>query len=100
MLSCVSGALLFPFNSLVDAIQNYTQQSVDPLKMPSGPVTRLRAKRFKEALSGLIHQHEEMIRTCFNTSSRHFDEKLITIIQTLEGPNEEGLSLGSNEFLT
>jgi hypothetical protein len=26
----------------------------DPLSLPSGPITRLRAKRFKEALNGLI----------------------------------------------
>jgi hypothetical protein len=28
----------------------------DPLSLPSGPITRLRAKRFKEALNGLIQK--------------------------------------------
>jgi len=28
----------------------------DPLSLPSGPITRLRAKRFKEALNGLIQE--------------------------------------------
>jgi hypothetical protein len=26
----------------------------DPLSLPSGPITRLKAKRFKEALNGII----------------------------------------------
>jgi hypothetical protein len=30
----------------------------DPLSLPSGPITRLRAKRFKEALNGLIQENE------------------------------------------
>jgi hypothetical protein len=29
----------------------------DPLSLPSGPITRLRAKRFKEALNGLIQEN-------------------------------------------
>ena len=29
----------------------------DHLSLPEGPVTRLRAKRFKEALNGLIEEH-------------------------------------------
>ena len=28
----------------------------DPLSLPSGPITRLRAKHFKEALNGLIQE--------------------------------------------
>jgi hypothetical protein len=30
------------------------QESNDPLEVPVGPVTRLRAKRFKEAFNGLL----------------------------------------------
>jgi hypothetical protein len=29
----------------------------DPLSLPSGPITRLRAKRFKEVLNGLIQEN-------------------------------------------
>jgi hypothetical protein len=29
----------------------------DPLSLPSGPITRLRAKHFKEALNGLIQEN-------------------------------------------
>ena len=36
------------------------QRSRDPLSLPSGPITRLRAKRFKEALNGLIQHIGEM----------------------------------------
>ncbi|XP_062086346.1 uncharacterized protein LOC133792455 [Humulus lupulus] len=31
--------------------------TLDPLSLPSGPITRLRAKRFKEALNGLIQEN-------------------------------------------
>jgi hypothetical protein len=33
---------------------NGAEVAQDPLSLPSGPITRLRAKRFKEALYGLI----------------------------------------------
>jgi hypothetical protein len=33
---------------------NGAEFAQDPLSLPSGPITRLRAKRFKEALNGLI----------------------------------------------
>ncbi|PON64413.1 hypothetical protein PanWU01x14_124820, partial [Parasponia andersonii] len=36
------------------------QYSHDPLSLPGGPITRLRAKRFKEALNGLIQHISEM----------------------------------------
>ena len=39
------------------------QRSRDPLSLPSGPITRLRAKRFKEALNGLIQHVGEMANT-------------------------------------
>ena len=81
-----------------DAIQNLTQQLKDPLRMPSGPVTRFRAKRFKEALNGLIHQQEEMIHASYNMGLRHFDEELITIIKAFEVPNEGSVSLGKMEL--
>jgi hypothetical protein len=33
------------------------QPSKDPLEVPVGPVTRLRAKKFKEAFNGLFKIH-------------------------------------------
>ncbi|OMO58408.1 hypothetical protein CCACVL1_25459 [Corchorus capsularis] len=35
----------------------------DPLKMPLGPMTRARAKRFKDALMGLVRTHLEDLKT-------------------------------------
>jgi hypothetical protein len=36
---------------------NGAEVAQDPLSLPSGPITRLRAKRFKEALTGLIQEN-------------------------------------------
>jgi hypothetical protein len=36
---------------------NGAEFAQDPLSLPSGPITRLRAKHFKEALNGLIHEN-------------------------------------------
>ena len=38
------------------ACETQRQHSKDPLSLPSGPVTRLRAKHFKEALNGLVQE--------------------------------------------
>ncbi|OMP02952.1 hypothetical protein CCACVL1_02655 [Corchorus capsularis] len=35
----------------------------DPLKMPLGPLTRARAKRFKDALMGLVRTHFEGLKS-------------------------------------
>jgi hypothetical protein len=36
---------------------NGAEFAQDPLSLPSCPITRLRAKRFKEALNGLIQEN-------------------------------------------
>jgi hypothetical protein len=36
---------------------NGAEFAQDPLSLPSGPITRLRAKRFKEALNALIQEN-------------------------------------------
>jgi hypothetical protein len=36
---------------------NEVEVTQDPLSLPSGPITRLRAKRFKEALNRLIEEN-------------------------------------------
>ena len=35
---------------------NGAEFAQDPLSFPSGPITRLRAKRFKDALNGLVQE--------------------------------------------
>jgi hypothetical protein len=37
--------------------ENGAEVTQDPLSLPSGPITRLRAKRFKDALNGLIQEN-------------------------------------------
>jgi hypothetical protein len=36
---------------------NGAEVAQNPLSLPSGPITRLRAKRFSEALNGLIQEN-------------------------------------------
>jgi hypothetical protein len=36
---------------------NGTEFAQDPLSLPSGPISRLRAKHFKESLNGLIQEY-------------------------------------------
>ncbi|KZV46324.1 hypothetical protein F511_14549 [Dorcoceras hygrometricum] len=45
----------------------------DPLALPSGPITRGRIKKFKEALHGLALSTQEM----FNGEGNHAHEKLV-----------------------
>ena len=66
------------------------QHPRDPLGLPIGPITRLRAKRFKEALNGLIQE------VCTQVNSwkpielgPHYHQKSITIIGVLEEPGQK-----------
>ena len=44
-----------PSDADLDAIQEAVQiQDEDPLSIPTGPITRARAKQLKETLSGLV----------------------------------------------
>ena len=36
----------------------------DPIQVPVGPITRARAKKFKEALNGLIHEIWNQVNLC------------------------------------
>ena len=57
----------------------------DPLRLPSGPITRLRAKRFKEALNGVIQQVGEMGRTWQpGINPITFPTNLVTMVKLLE----------------
>ncbi|KAL5801030.1 hypothetical protein ACOSQ3_032662 [Xanthoceras sorbifolium] len=56
----------------------------DPLHVPIGPITRARAKRFKEALNGLIQDtwaDSELLKPKMNP---HEDQGLINIIKAIE----------------
>ena len=56
----------------------------DPLHVPVGPITRARAKRFKEALNGLIQDtwaDSEVLKT---KMSPHEDQGLINVIKAID----------------
>jgi hypothetical protein len=58
------------------------QPSKDPLKVPVGPVTRLRAKKFKEAFNGLLQEtwaKVDLKRICNNK-----EQVLINLIHIQE----------------
>ena len=66
------------------------QHPRDPLGLPIGPITRLRAKRFKEALNGLMQE------VCTQVNSwkpielgPHYHQKSITMIGVLEEPSQK-----------
>ena len=64
------------------------QRSRDPLSLPSGPITRLRAKRFKEALNGLVQNISEMTNTWRpDISPNQIQGSLITMVKVLEESN-------------
>ncbi|KAI3450233.1 hypothetical protein Pfo_006898 [Paulownia fortunei] len=71
------------------------RQLHDPLSLPSGPITRFRAKRFKEALYGLIQQVGEMPNTwgpnmspnSFQIIPNQIEGNLVTMISIFEEPN-------------
>ena len=59
--------------------------SRDPLSLPSGPITRLRAKRFKEALNVLVQQVGEVTYTWRpDKSPKQAQECLVNVIKALE----------------
>jgi hypothetical protein len=57
----------------------------DPLSLPSGPITRLRAKRFKEALNGLIQEiGANSKKTKISSNNNH---GLVHVIKAIEEVN-------------
>ena len=68
--------------------RNQVQQSHDPLRLPSGPITRLRAKGFKEALNGLVQEVQNKWRPETSPTIREgpsqINENLITLIRNVE----------------
>jgi hypothetical protein len=57
----------------------------DPLSLPSGPITRHRAKRFKEALNGLIQENwADSKKTKMGSNN---NQGLIHVIKAIEEDN-------------
>ena len=57
----------------------------DPLSFSSGPITRLRAKRFKEALNGLVQENwadSKKTKMCSNNN-----QGLVHVITAIEEAN-------------
>ena len=65
-----------------DEIKGATSR--DPLQVPAGPITRARAKRFKEALNGLIQDTWADSEVSKSKMSPHEDPGLINIIKAIE----------------
>ena len=55
----------------------------DPLHVPVGPITRARAKRFKEALNGLIQDTWADSDLIKSKMSPYEDQDLINIIKAI-----------------
>ncbi|KZV23459.1 hypothetical protein F511_42072 [Dorcoceras hygrometricum] len=58
---------LYPHGVSTEEIIDLTSDAItairrDPLALPSGPITRERSKRFKEALHGLVLSTQEMFK--------------------------------------
>ena len=60
----------------------------DPLSLSIGPITRLRAKRFKEALNGLIQEiWADSKKTKMGSNA---NQGLVHIIKAIEEGNSRG----------
>jgi hypothetical protein len=64
---------------------NGAEVAQDPLSLPSGPITRLRAKRFKEALNGLIQENWADSKNTKMGSNNN--QGLVHVIKALEEDN-------------
>jgi hypothetical protein len=64
---------------------NGAEYAQDPLSLPSGPITRLRAKRFKEALNGLIQENwADSKKTKMGSNN---NQGLVHVIKAIEEAN-------------
>jgi len=67
------------FMNKIDVIQ----PSKDPLEVPVGPITRLRAKKFKEAFNGLLQ--DTWAKVDFNRICNNKEQSMINLIHVQEG---------------
>jgi hypothetical protein len=65
---------------------NGAEVAQDPLSLPSGPITRLRAKRFKEALNGLIQENWADSKKSNKMGSNN-NQGLVHVIKAIEEDN-------------
>jgi hypothetical protein len=64
---------------------NGAEFGLNPLSLPSDPITRLRAKRFKEALNGLIQENEvDSKKTKMGPNN---DQGLVHVIKAIDEVN-------------
>ena len=56
----------------------------DPLQVPFGPITRARAKRFKEVLNGLIQDTWADSELLKSKMSPHEDQGLTNVIKAID----------------
>jgi hypothetical protein len=64
---------------------NGAEYAQDPLSLPSGPITRLRAKHFKEALNGLIQ--ENWVDSKKTKMGSNNNQGLVHVIKAIEEAN-------------
>jgi hypothetical protein len=64
---------------------NGAEVAQDPLSLPSGPITRLRAKGFKEALNGLIQENWADSKNTKMGSNNN--QGLVHVIKAIEEDN-------------
>jgi hypothetical protein len=64
---------------------NGAEVAQDPLSLPSGPITRLRAKCFKEALNGLIQENWANSKKTKMGSNNN--QGLVHVIKAIEEDN-------------
>jgi hypothetical protein len=58
------------------------------LSFPHGPITRFRAKRFKEALNGLIQENwADSKKTKMGSHNKHNNQGLVHVIKAIEEAN-------------
>ena len=81
---------------------NGAEVAQDPLSLPSGPITRLRAKRFKEALNGLIQENwADSKKTKMGSNN---NQGLVHVIKAIEEGNnyaktfQHDLTIKAHEF--
>ena len=64
---------------------NGAEFALDPLSFSSGPITRLRAKRFKEALNGLVQENwADSKKTKMGSNN---NQGLVHVIKAIEEAN-------------
>ena len=64
---------------------NGAEFAQDPLSLPSGPITRLKAKCFKEALNGLIQENWADFKKIKMGSNNN--QGLVHVIKAIENAN-------------